>query len=85
MNEREKLISLLSGRSLDVPEDVEYVADCLISEGVRIPVRCRDCKYYYVDYEAEEAGCELYGGLTEPGQFDYCSLGERNDNGKAGS
>ena len=36
MDVREKLIDLLTGHSIDTQQDVEYVADYLISNGVTI-------------------------------------------------
>jgi hypothetical protein len=34
--ERERLIELLSGKSIDTIPDVEYVADYLLANGVRL-------------------------------------------------
>ena len=36
MNVREKLVDLLTGYSIDTQQDVEYVADHLISNGVTV-------------------------------------------------
>lgn len=36
ITERQKLIWLLSGKSLDTPSNVEYVADWLLSNGVSV-------------------------------------------------
>ena len=36
MNVREKLIDLLTGHSIDTQQDVEYVADHLIANGVTV-------------------------------------------------
>ena len=36
MDVREKLIDLLTGHSIDTQQDVEYVADHLISNGVTV-------------------------------------------------
>ena len=36
MDVREKLIDLLTGRSIDTQQDVEYVADHIISNGVTV-------------------------------------------------
>ena len=36
MDVREKLIDLLTGHSIDTQQDVEYVADYLISNGVTV-------------------------------------------------
>ena len=46
MTERERLIELLSGKSIDTSEDVEYVADFLLASGVRVlPVKAGDKIY----------------------------------------
>lgn len=36
ITERKKLIWLLSGKSLDTPSDVEYVADWLLTNGISV-------------------------------------------------
>ena len=36
MDVREKLVDLLTGHSIDTQQDVEYVADHLISNGVTV-------------------------------------------------
>lgn len=36
ITERQKLIWLLSGKSIDTPSDVEYVADWLLSNGISV-------------------------------------------------
>lgn len=43
MDVREKLIDLLTGYSIDTKQDVEYVADNLISNGVTVQEDCKDC------------------------------------------
>ena len=57
MDVREKLIDLLTGHSIDTQQDVEYVADHLISNGVtvqewisvedRLPEEKVDCIVHY--------------------------------------
>lgn len=67
----------------------ERLADYLLSHGVTIPVRCEDCKYYRnhpngLCYQWTEPfiNAKGYKGevhCVEPD--DYCSYGERKDNG----
>ena len=40
---REKLVDLLTGYSIDTQQDVECVADHLISNGVTVQEDCKDC------------------------------------------
>ena len=40
---REKLVELLTGYSIDTQQDVECVADHLISNGVTVQEDCKDC------------------------------------------
>lgn len=51
------------------------VADHLISNGVTIPVRCKDCRFYNDDGEY----CGMWGEVRHPEHF--CAEGEREDNG----
>ena len=46
---RERLIELLDGKSLDTIEDVEYVADILLENGVIVP----PCKVGQTVYEIQ--------------------------------
>lgn len=50
MTDREKLIELLTGYSLDTPPDVEYVADHLIRSGVTVQ-ELDGCEYCKEDNE----------------------------------
>ena len=43
MDVREKLMDLLTGYSIDTQQDVECVADHLISNGVTVQEDCKDC------------------------------------------
>ena len=43
MDVREKLVELLTGYSIDTQQDVECVADHLISNGVTVQEDCKDC------------------------------------------
>ena len=89
MLERGKLIELLESAESAVYWSgsdkgfIEKIADHLIANGVTIPVRCKDCKWYCiapidnVPYCCHESGyCgEYMGGLF------FCACGERKDNG----
>ena len=87
---REKLIELLETAAdpLDVAVCGEVlvstskIADHLIANGVTIPVRCKDCKYY----TEEEFRCdhpelnwevECYDHWIDCNPDDFCSKGER--------
>lgn len=51
MTERERLIELLSGKSIDTLPDIEYVADYLLENGISIlPCKIGDTLYYH-DYK----------------------------------
>lgn len=81
MTDRERLLKILN-----VPihphenvEPVEAVADYLLDNGVAIPVRCKDCKI-----RCRITGKLMCCGLTgiQTDDNDYCSYGERENNGK---
>ena len=42
-------------------------------------VRCKDCKHY-ADY-GRVRDCQKYEGMNFPNEDDFCSYGERKDNG----
>lgn len=87
MTEREKLIELLDEvhhRPLgkEYRERLGTIADFLIENGVRIPVRCVDCE----NYDPEEGVCtikndELGNPLGVLSTVDYCSDRERRKDG----
>ena len=88
---REKLIKLIGmvqdeGRDYsDVvcsyPTSNERLADYLITNGVTIPVLCKDCKHYgYEPYDNGDKCCERWGEWIFPHEDDFCSYGERKDN-----
>lgn len=88
MLEREKLIELI--RHFQWMGGLEeMLADYLLSHGVTIPVRCAECKYYRnhpngLCYRWTEPSINAKGykgevHCVEPD--DYCSYGERKDNG----
>ena len=62
---------------------VERVVDHLITNGVTIPVRCKDCRYVDTFYPEKPIGeearqvwfCKLYKHTRKPDE--HCSDGER--------
>lgn len=43
---RDRLVELLSGKSIDTPVDVEYVADCILEDGwIRPPCKVGETIY----------------------------------------
>lgn len=92
MTEREKLIEIIIS-SFDYCSKfyAALIADYLLSHGVTILVRCAECKYYRnhpngLCYRWTEPSINAKGykgevHCVEPD--DYCSCGERKDNGTA--
>ena len=88
-NTREKLIELLSqvqyqGNAVHGYQD-KYIlnselADHLIANGVTIPVRCKNCHRCGV-YTSGKLYCKHQDGLTDPKPDDFCSYGERRNDG----
>lgn len=59
-----RLKNLLSGRSVDTPADVDYVAEDLLANGVIVPpCQVGDTVYYFV-------GNEIYHGTIDTFQID---------------
>lgn len=91
--DREKLIEMLDMNCGYVSEmKAEQLADHLISQGVSIPVRCAECVYYskttvvgldmrcnhpQLDYDVE-----CYDHWLETSPNDFCSYGERKEDGQ---
>lgn len=42
-------------------------------------IRCKDCKYWYQDFEGKCIVSTPYG--TDTDEDDFCSFAERKDNG----
>ena len=63
---RQKLITLLSGKSLDTSADVEYVTDFLLSSGVNIfeGTVCPECNFP-LTHEGSLRDFESASGLRE--------------------
>lgn len=80
MNTREKLIDLITGfygvDPMYYGVETQPLADHLIANGVTIPVRCNDCKYFDV-YRLECHNGRLNGIAWMDG---FCSNGERRVN-----
>lgn len=62
----------------------DLIADDLIKEGVVIPVRCKDCKYYGI---TGDQSCEVHSSTMLEDDYhivtmepdDFCSYGERKE------
>ena len=85
MSERKELIKLLSIETPNL-EKAAMLADYLLSHGVKIPVRCEECKYSKTKTDDERASLELPNGVLWCEVIgipevvypdDYCSDGER--------
>ena len=63
MDVREKLIDLLMGHSIDTQQDVEYVADHLISNGVTVQ------EWISVDEKLPQNFISVLGYMTDAGEF----------------
>ena len=96
MGMREKLIELLSENISEfcklsvirgttkitaITLDADRFAGHLIANGVTIPVRCKDCRYYIPKVDGTVGFCkcgEVCGYLTTMRVADdFCSYGER--------
>lgn len=79
---REKLIELIDG--YDYPSSNDGLADHLITNGVTIPVRCKDCKHCKeyrnrLDPMYNHLICRRRDNYTEGVDEDgFCSYGERS-------
>ena len=65
-------------------EEIERIACHLIANGVKIPVLCKDCTHTRkaIDEKGHGIFCSILGRewhRVEPD--DFCSYGERKDNG----
>lgn len=54
----------------------EAVADYLLDNDVVPVVRCKNCKHFRHNLE-NDTYCGCAGGLTDPKDDDFCSMGER--------
>ena len=63
MTERERLIELLSGKSLDTSEDVEHVAEYLLRSGVRVPPVVVGATVYELRHKAIYNGRRTDSGI----------------------
>ena len=78
MDDRKKLIELLDRFVYDEWYGNDDIADKLISNGVTVVVRCKDCKWLYdeMDYYC----CRSHRGLVMICENSFCSYGERKEN-----
>lgn len=77
---KEKLIVLVNAaRDARTGQDLaERIADHLITNGVTIPVRCKDCKHMKTTKVPPiPSYCKKHNKMPVSGD-DYCSFGERN-------
>ena len=72
MTDREKLISIIEDCRSYVANKEELV-ECLIANGVTIPVRCKECRYYKEDGEY----CGMWGECRHPEHF--CDEGVKDN------
>lgn len=76
MEQREKLIELLSEHHSGNYDEAKRIADHLIANGVVVPVRCNDCKHF----EEGKLKCRFHSTETQEIQMFptwFCSEGER--------
>ena len=55
------------------------MADHLIANGVTIPVRCKDCKYWETGKDYEPYCNHCCCGMWDTTADDFCSYGERRN------
>ena len=81
MGMRKKLIELLTHENSPLfmvfGDNVEGLADYLISNGVTIPVRCKDCQKWqrHTQVDRERGECRRY--QTTKHETGFCDRGER--------
>lgn len=79
MTDREKLTDLIASYMEFVRTATpKEMATHLISNGVTLPVRCKDCKHNNESRAIGESGmwCDYWG--TDPDPDDFCRWGERS-------
>ena len=87
MTDRDRLIELIQN-SVDgcARHWAEIIADYLLANGVIVPVRCKDCKYWDENvfdpvFRLKYGKCkcehwENYDSYYETDETDFCSYGE---------
>ena len=63
------------GASLESRPQDKFYDDCPLADAVPV-VRCRDCKYYDPE-DWDGITCKADGGMTDPDEDSFCSLGAR--------
>lgn len=82
MTDRERLLAILKIPIYphECVDPVEAVADFLLDYGVKVPVTCKDCKFFKPIYKGSTARmCFKHFGLTNAKEHDFCSYGERRE------
>jgi hypothetical protein len=82
MGMREKLYRLIRDFLFNAPDVSDMnLAEYLITNGVTIPVRCKDCKYFK-DWGDGNKTCDYWTDQWDCATDSdaYCSYGERKDN-----
>ena len=78
MTDKEKLIELLTGKSIDTYADVDFVADYLIANEVVPVVKCEKCVFSkYIEDSGNYKCTTTKGrfGIVKP--YDFCSYGDK--------
>ena len=91
MDEKERLKELLQKAIVNLSDfQAEVAASTLIANGVRIPIRCKDCihaeiyefgcgEYHLACVDKDDTGFVDFAELVE--ENDFCSCAERRRNG----
>lgn len=86
MTDRDRLIELCdekirtmkfqnSDHWFDFTEKIKEIADCLLANGVIVPVRCKDCKYCE-KWSDRSIFCNKHIVFMGMNDNDFCSYGE---------
>lgn len=67
---------------IETDMDLSCVAEFTVAEGVSFKprgelIRCKDCKYWYQDFEGKCIASTPYG--TDTDEDDFCSRAERKE------
>ena len=72
-HEEQKEKWILGGKVGERPSITESFVDILIANGVTIPVRCKDCRFWHKD----TVSCDFVAADANWYEDDFCSYGER--------
>jgi hypothetical protein len=79
LNLRDRVITDMGG--LCFIEDIETAIEEVPTIDAVPVVRCKDCKRFVEDKEAHVTYCKLGCDMRDVGHEDFCSSGERRDDG----